>query len=670
MSVANEIVAPIVNFQTTEDTTPIISGTWGGTKLGDDQLSVTVNGITYTNDLYINEKSWSLSILYPELVAGTYEIVATTTRTSNNKTSTDSTTNELIVLSTAPATPVTSANDGGLESNGDLATLIAKRNFNRVKTNSFVNKKENQTKFVASSLFAKSNASGVDFSAVIPSTGVLGTETTFVSSPTDLIGITNADQVYAVDYYQGNNRVAAVLATATTGAVYSHSKAICDRLNNSSLENIVTIKLDGYDVILVELKRANGLTEYAVNFSIQQLTTENKLHSYWNIEQYPTGNYQNFQVWGSSTAQVGHIAKMIISKFQQLKTLSADAIDNRIPTVFVKNGSYENGKLNLTIINKSRAFNLAFEGNKKTTELATTELVSKNVVLSGAYEQNLAIDLGGIFDIGLSITGSTSKQLDALYLADGPWGLDYSKTETSISSFVINNVTNTSITKDQYAVERNATVSGSIYGTMNMFRNILAGDLFFDASKYSTVGFDIQNSLPVEVVLVTENTLDWNNRLRFQLPANATVAQIDIAFENFTNPLGQKYNNEKIKGIVFSVQGNYQTYQAFEVSVSQLAFKKSNTLGTSSFDNQVAQKLYNYPNPCSSVTTLVLPEEMQSATVRVMDLIGRTMFSKSYDSTPTNHEIEVSLDNLKQGVYFFIVTSDKNKQFQTKFILR
>jgi hypothetical protein len=66
---------------------------------------------------------------------------------------------------------------------------------------------------------------------------MFGNETTFVSSPTDLIGITNAQQVY-VDYYQGDNRVAAVLATATVGAVYSHSKTICDRLNNSSLENI------------------------------------------------------------------------------------------------------------------------------------------------------------------------------------------------------------------------------------------------------------------------------------------------------------------------------------------------------------------------------------------------------------------------------------------------
>jgi hypothetical protein len=39
-----------------------------------------------------------------------------------------------------------------------------------------------------------------------------------------------------------------------------------------------------------------------------------------------------------------------------------------------------------------------------------------------------------------------------LYLADGPWGLDYS-TETTISSFMIDNIPNTSITNDQYAIE-------------------------------------------------------------------------------------------------------------------------------------------------------------------------------------------------------------------------
>jgi hypothetical protein len=60
-------------------------------------------------------------------------------------------------------------------------------------------------------------------------------------------------EVYSVDYYQGDKRVGAVLATVTRG-IYSHSKAICDRLNNSSLENIVTINLNGYEIILVEIK--------------------------------------------------------------------------------------------------------------------------------------------------------------------------------------------------------------------------------------------------------------------------------------------------------------------------------------------------------------------------------------------------------------------------------
>jgi hypothetical protein len=52
---------------------------------------------------------------------------------------------------------------------------------------------------------------------------MLGTETTYVSSPIDLIGITNAKS-HSVDYYQGE-ACGAVLATVTK-AVYSHSKAI------------------------------------------------------------------------------------------------------------------------------------------------------------------------------------------------------------------------------------------------------------------------------------------------------------------------------------------------------------------------------------------------------------------------------------------------------------
>jgi hypothetical protein len=469
-------------------------------------------------------------------------------------------------------TDVSSGNNGGLESNGDLATLIAKRNFNRIKTNNFADKKASQKKFVSSSISAKTSGSNVDFSAIIPNTGMYGTETTYVSSPTDLIGVTNAKQVYSVDFYQGEIRLAAVFATATERTIYGHSKAICDRLNNSSLEDIRTINLNGYEIIMSQLKRDNGDIEYALNFSVQNLGTENKLHSYWNIDQYPKGDYLNFQVWGSSIGQICSITNAIIAKFQQQGTLLAELVDDRIPTVFVKHGLYQNGILYLTIINKSEASNLVFEGNKRTTELATSAYVSQNIPLSGDFEQNIEVDLGGLFDIGFSIIGDSSNQLDALYLADGPWGLDYSKTETFVSKFNIDNVSNTDVTSDEYEIERNTNVTGDVYGTLNVFRNILPGELAFDASSYSSIGFTIQNSLPVEVVLVTENTTNWSNRLRVLIPASTTASELNFLFDTFSNQCGEKYNNENIKGIVFSVQGNYQVFQPFALSVSKLTF--------------------------------------------------------------------------------------------------
>jgi hypothetical protein len=148
---AAEILIPTVTSQSTTNTSYYCRNL-GGSMLGDDTLLQSTE--LHSEEIYINNENWSLTIYYPELVPGTYEVVATTNRTSNNKTSTDATNSELVILDTADPTTVTSANDGGLESNGDLASLIANRNFNK-KTNSFVNKKEAQKKFTPNSILLK-----------------------------------------------------------------------------------------------------------------------------------------------------------------------------------------------------------------------------------------------------------------------------------------------------------------------------------------------------------------------------------------------------------------------------------------------------------------------------------------------------------------------------------
>jgi hypothetical protein len=565
------------------------------------------------------------------------------------------------------ATDVSSGNNGGLESKGDLATLIAKRNFNRIKTNSSADTKDKQTVFSNTTpLFSKSNTT-VDFSTLIPTTGMFGTETSYVSTPADLLGITNALEVYSVDYYQNSTRVAAVLATSTTGGIYGHSKAICDRLNNSTLEDVRTIQLNGYEIIMVKIKRANGAIEFALNFSVQQLISENKLHSYWNINQYPTGDYLNFQVWGSTMGQVSSITNYILNQFQSQSSLIEDVVTNRIPTVFVKKGSYRNGNLYLKLINKSNSSTISFSGNKKATELATLESMSQSVSLTSAYEQDLVINTGGIFDIGFSINGNNSPQIDALYLADGPWGLDYATTETTITDYSIQNSTNT-VNTDEYSIERNVTLSGEVYGTANIFRNILPGELTFDATNYAAVSFSIQNSLPVEVVLVTENTTDWNNRLRIQLPENATNTDVTIAFSDFTNALGQTFANEKIKGFVFSTIGNYSSFQPFNIAVSNLKLGNNSALSNQNFENLVSNKIYNYPNPCQSNTTIVLPSNTESAEVKIVDVSGKVIQNKKY--TINSNSINIDVNEIAKGIYIFEVITNEGKDFKTKVVIQ
>ncbi len=73
---------------------------------------------------------------------------------------------------------------------------------------------------------------------------MFGNETSLISSPKDLIGITNATDVISVDYYDSSKRVAVALGTKSINGIYDHTKAICDRLNNSSLEDIREVTLN------------------------------------------------------------------------------------------------------------------------------------------------------------------------------------------------------------------------------------------------------------------------------------------------------------------------------------------------------------------------------------------------------------------------------------------
>lgn len=565
------------------------------------------------------------------------------------------------------ATDVSSANDGGLESNGNLASLIAKRNFKREKLNSSLNKKEHQRQFSKTEYQSKSNTTSlIDY---LPETGMYKTEVAKVSSPDDLLGITNAIELFSLDMYEGEQRVSAVLATATQGGIYDHSKVICDRLNNSSLEDIRTVKVRGHQIIASKINRANGDVEYALSFSIKTDASTNELYSFWNIAQYPTGDYQNFQIWGSSFSQVFSIANHIIDTHTTINGLTSTTIENVLPNVFVKSGKYTNGALELAIVNKTKEPTIDIIGNIARTETSDYEEMQRTYALSGNYNEVLTVETGVLFDIGLSIATESSSQKDALYLADGPWGLDYLDDQVSVANFTISTADRV-YDASNFDIDRNVLVNGNVKGNINVFRHLLAGDQTVIASDYNFINAEIFNNQAIEVVIMQDDNRSWENRLRYTLPASQNKREVNLAFDEFKDAQGNTATITDIKTIVFSVIGDFSTYKPFQVSLDNLSLSAvGSTLTTEDFTVNNTGGLINYPNPFLVNTTISLPVSSEYVNIKVFDLLGRVVDFKHLKVVNNAQSVDYKAPKLTTGIYKYILQDDKNSVYKGSFVI-
>ncbi|OUR98354.1 hypothetical protein A9Q86_15000 [Flavobacteriales bacterium 33_180_T64] len=569
------------------------------------------------------------------------------------------------------ASNVTSGNDGGLESNGNLASLIAKRNFKRKQTGNAFNKKGLQTIYSRQTYTAQNDTTTTGLENYIPDTGMYGTETAYVSSPTDLLDITNATEIFSVDFYQDETRVSAVLATTTEGSVYDHSKMICDRLNNSVLEDIRTVTVRGHQIISSKIIRATGETEHTLSFSVKLGELTNELYSLWTIEQYPEGDFYNFQIWGNYPSQVFTIANHIIDTLTLEKPLNSEILSDVIPPVFVSSGYYANGNIHLNIINKVSVNAITFNASTAATEVAERVETSQIIALNGEWNDTVTITTGQLFDIGFSLSTNVSMQQDALYLADGPWGIDYLEDDVTVELFHVENNT-LNFNPEVYQIERQPSVNGQVKGTINLFRHVLPGEQTLDVSNYSAFQFRIKNTQPIEVILMQDGLMDWNNRFRFTISENAEDTFYNITFNDFVDGAGNSATLTDVKTIVFSLQGDYNNYVPFEIQVDEVAFGSAETLQVNTFeDRDTTNRLSAIPNPMTSSTTIHFnAKKTEMVQFVVYNQLGKLVYQENYRTAFGENEILIHRNNLSTGIYFCKILSQQALYTPLKLITR
>lgn len=568
------------------------------------------------------------------------------------------------------ASDVMSANSGGLESNGNLAGLIAQRNFLRNTTQSAKTLKNKQVQLNQYITQGLKSSSSSNLQSYIPQTGMYGTEQAFVSTPADLLNITNAVDIFSVDYYNQESRIAAVLATYTKTKVYDHSKAICDRLNSSSLEDVRTVTVRGHQLISSKIRRANGNLENSLSFSIQMNSANYNLYSYWNIDQYPDGDYYNFQIWGSSFSQVFSLAIQIIDRFNEEKNTVSEIEINKVPAVIVKSGYYKSGKIHLQLLNKSAVNQLNINGNMASTEVSDREDFFQTITLSGNRHDSVTIETGQLFDIGLSINAANDRLFDALYLADGPWGIDYLEEKAMVESFYLENENTTLISNDfEHRVERDPGIVGEIKGTLNLFRQLLPGDQTLNVDAYQAVHFSLSNTHPIEVILMEEGLTNWENRFSYLIPVNTSKTEYSIALSDFENKNGEKFSHSELTRIVFSINGNGQTFEPYQTNISKVFFGKPPQ--ATSIKNQLNNnKIITYPNPFSDIININIDNPSAFITVKLVDVSGRVLHTQKIFSQSSQEHFVYDSPDIPKGIYFLRLSNDQNEVLSTQSVIK
>ena len=187
----------------------------------------------------------------------------------------------------------------------------------------------------------------------------------------------------------------------------------------------------------------------------------------------------------------------------------------------------------------------------------------------------------------------------------------------------------------------------------------MAGEQTLPIEEYGSIQFQITNSHPVEVILLQEGLVDWNDRLRFTIPAHTQGDYCSISFMDFVDGNGHPAAITNVKTVVFSLHGNYSSYEPFELKVNELAFNKSAAFGNDTDDESaIQQNLSAYPNPMTVATTIQFSSPQEDmATCLIYNQLGKLVYQSPVQVTAGNNKLFLKRNDLNTGLYFVKIIS-------------
>lgn len=546
-------------------------------------------------------------------------------------------------MTTNPTPNISTGNNGGLESNGSLSELIANRYFKQQKTPSLENLQA-QKIFTASNQ-TKDRGTLNQFIPDISSMGLIG----YISTPSDLVGVTNALEIASMDYYDSNSvRQAVLLLTRTENKVYNHTKSICDRLKNASITGITQKEIAGITLITYTLLQHDGEHEYVTCFSLSNHNSQYKIHNQWLISQYPQmDEYYNFQVWSAVPHINQYVVEKILEKIGQIKSYTVDTSAKQIPAQYFKNGSIDENEIHFTIVNNSESMEAEIRFSYTETEKDQRRTTSYPITMTPNSTQSVSVPFNNLFDADIQLV-INNIPVDEMYLADGAWGTEYPSQSTQINEFSVEPNT---ITKAEGVlnVPRSASLNATVSEYITLYKMLKPSNMPMDVSNYEYVNMTIAGNGSISVRLNRKSIKEWFKQGKIIMNTTDTFTSVSIPLSQFKDESGSAIATEDLVSISFTSiapKGNNTSLQVKNLSFSK---EPQHTILSKSGEFMV------YPNPATKTQPLQVQYYTEDAEVGTLELIavnGLRVMSMPVSAEIGANAVQIKIpDHLQKGMY-------------------
>jgi len=565
--------------------------------------------------------------------------------------------------------PVSSGNNGGLESNDRLSTLINKRNYLRSKNN-YKFDKFSAKKLVKSKSYKTAASKNADINLIdlIPM-DVLTDTYAVESSPSDLIEMTNATELFSVDYIRGDKTIAVILATKTEDGVYEHTKFICDRLLGAELISLSTIEIREQQFIKSIIKNNDGSKEFVLSFSgkLSSDTTNFEIESHWNLDKYTENEtYYNFQIWTNQIDDLVTLGEEALELFNVKRNITTYN-NSTPPPVFVKKGKYRNGSLELEIVNANKSSSFVYDAGFKRTETSATQYSNETIALSGDYLNPLVINTGNVFDIGFRIENDTNETPDDLFMSDGPWGVDDSSAGTTIESFDISQ-NDEVYSGNGYRVERNIALEANTSTYVAAYRAFTPRFKSIDLSEFDVLELNAEGTGDLEITIVKEGIAQWEDQFRTTIKLTDENTHFAIPLAHFVSNLNQNIDLTDATNIVFTMSSDGVEVMNKQMNLSDIQFTQ-NALSTENVVIDENETLL-FPNPMKTVSQIRFYSEVNAETaIEIYNMAGILVKKLTLETTTGNNSVDINRNGLSSGLYFIKISNDYRTYNSKKLVL-